>query len=227
MRINHPALIKIIGRLGGAALWTLFRTVRVAVETDDVNPYDCPHDKYYLYSVWHDSVLMAAFGGRHRGMVALASRHRDGRLGASLVAGVGVKSVQGSSGRGGQTAVRRLIKLAETHDVVITPDGPRGPRRTMSRGIIYLAAKTGNAVVPTAFHCNRAWEIRGSWTHLTVPQPFSRVRLAVGPPIRVPNDVSECELDEYAAAVQQSMDRLRTASNPVTEHVDRMYKKAA
>jgi len=186
----------------------LFRSVRMEVHAESVNPYDSCGEDRYLFSVWHDSALMAAFGGKHQRTVALTSRHRDGRLAASIVAGVGVKTVRGSSGRSGQRAARQLMKVAEKHDIVITPDGPRGPRRTMSRGIVYLASKTGSIILPSGFACNNAWDVKGSWTSLTIPKPFSRVALFIGKPIRVP-DCVECELDEYKTLVQQAMDALQ------------------
>ena len=88
----------------------------------------------------------------------------------------------------------------------------------MSRGLVYLAAKTGNAIIPTSFSCDRAWEIKGSWTSLTVPKPFSHVQLLVGRPIRVPADAPEWQLDEYVQQVQESMDGLQARANPHHQH---------
>ena len=88
----------------------------------------------------------------------------------------------------------------------------------MSRGIIYLAAKTGNAIVPVAFRCNRAWELKGSWTSLTIPWPFSQVNLAVGDPVYVPAQTSESELEEYVRSLQDTLEQLQRSLEPASAH---------
>lgn len=196
------------GRLTYGTLWSLFRTLDFELRTESVDPYDSDGCERFLFSLWHDSAVMAVFGGRHNETVALTSRHRDGTFVASVLERVGVKPVRGSSGGGGKRAALELMRYAKDNDIVITPDGPRGPRRRISRGIVYLASKTQNAIVPTAFACSNAWEIPGSWTSLTVPKPFSRVVLLVGKPIAVPAGISDDEMAWYVNTLQREMDRL-------------------
>ncbi len=163
MRFSSPLLVRIAGNACGACFWSIFRTLKKDVRTTpNANPYNATGDQRYLFSIWHDSAVVAAFGGKHTRTVALTSRHRDGSFVESVVNFVGVKSVRGSSGRSGTRAARQLLDVAKTHDIVITPDGPRGPEHTMSRGIVFLASRTGNPIVPTAFVCSNAWKIQGS-----------------------------------------------------------------
>jgi len=193
----------------------LFRTIHKDVRTSGVSPYNASGSQRYLYSVWHDSAVIAAFGGKHNRTVALTSRHRDGSFVASIVSAVDVGTIRGSSGRSGRTAARQLLRVARTHDIVITPDGPRGPRRTMSRGIVYLASRTGNPIVPTAFACSRAWEIPGSWTTQVVPKPFSHVALLAGDPILVPADLAQDEIETYRVRLQLAMDALQDRATSI------------
>ena len=209
MRIESPFLVRMAGMTCARGFRLLFRTIRKDVRTFSVSPYNASGSQRYLYSVWHDSAVIAAFGGRHSHTVALTSRHRDGAFVASIVRAIGVGTVRGSSGRSGQTAARQLLRVAKTHDIVITPDGPRGPRRTMSRGIVYLASRTGNPIVPTAFACSHAWEIPGSWTTQIVPKPLSRVMLFAGEPIIVPADLNDGEIEIYRVQLQLAMDALQ------------------
>jgi lysophospholipid acyltransferase (LPLAT)-like uncharacterized protein len=108
--------------------------------------------------------------------------------------------------------VREILTAATDCDIVMTPDGPRGPYREMSRGIVFLASHSGRPIVPTAFACRRSWTIRGSWTDLVIPQPFSRVYLLAGDPIRVPAKVTRAEMDRITAEVQVKMDELNAAA---------------
>ena len=87
--------------------------------------------------------------------------------------------------------MRRLIQEAEGKHIVITPDGPRGPRREMSAGIVFLASQSGRAIVPTAFTCERGWRFGTGWTDLLVPKPFSKVHLLTGEPIHIAPDLAD------------------------------------
>ncbi len=205
MRIQSPMMIRCAGRVSSTLMRMLFRTLQKQTITyPGGNPYECEGRQHMLFSVWHDSAILAAFGGKHARTVALTSRHRDGDFVAGLIGGVGVTVIRGSSGRHGSAAARQLLDVAETHDIVITPDGPRGPRRQMSRGVIFLGSRTGNPIVPTAFACASAWEIRGSWTTQTVPKPFSRVVLMAGKPINVPPSLDANQLEQYRQALEKA-----------------------
>jgi len=210
MRIKSRRLMKLAGHCCGVGFRLLFSTLRKELHiAAGAKPYDNPGPQRFLFAAWHDSALLAAFGGRHSKTVALTSRHRDGEFVESVVRSVRVKSVRGSSGQSGRRAARELIDIAKDHDIVITPDGPRGPRRVMSRGMVYLASKTGNPVVPTAYACENAWEIPGSWTNQYIPKPFSRVVLMAGEPIFVPADLPRDEMEAYRVQIQQTIDELQ------------------
>ena len=76
-----------------------------------------------------------------------------------------------------------MIRLARTEtDLVITPDGPRGPRHEVKDGIVQLARITGRPVVPLAFVCSRGHRF-ASWDRFLLPYPFSRGVFAFGEPL--------------------------------------------
>lgn len=127
---------------------------------------------------------------------------------AAVVRLLGVSTVRGSTNHIGPGTLRELMKATKDKHVIITPDGPRGPRRQMSNGIVFLASRTGRGVVPTAYSCSRCWKAAGSWTELVIPKPFAKVFLLVGDPIQVPPDLKRDELQQYAAVIQAEMDRL-------------------
>lgn len=215
MRLSCPILVTLTGRFVALVLWLLFCSLRLEVRVAAASPYRAVGDKKFFFSVWHDSAVIAAFGGRHSRTIALTSRHRDGAFVASIVRAIGLGVVRGSTGKTGSAAARALIVAAQDHDIVITPDGPRGPRRQVSSGIVYLASRTGNAIIPTAFACERCWEFRGSWTNLTIPTLFSRVVLLAGEPLSVPGILADSELETYRKMLQDRMDALQLAAETV------------
>ncbi len=212
MRLRNPALIRFAGSLSGRAFKLLFATLnKTVIAPSDVQPYGADHEasqQRFIYSVWHDLALLAAFGGKHTNTVALTSQHRDGSFVESTMRTIHVKAIRGSTGRGGGKAARRLLETARSSDIIITPDGPRGPRRVLSKGIVYISSRTGNPIVPTAFVCANAWEIQGSWTTQVIPKPFSRAIFLAGDPIRIPPDIDRDELESYRVLIQREMDAL-------------------
>ncbi|MFP6612289.1 MAG: lysophospholipid acyltransferase family protein [Pirellulales bacterium] len=210
MKIRSPILIKFGAVVFAAAMWLLFRTLKLDIREDaeDTNPYSPSTRDRFLYCVWHDSMIVPTFGGKHRRTAALTSQHTDGSFVAQVLRVVGMSTIRGSTNRIRPSAIRALIKTAEDNHIVITPDGPRGPRREMSVGIAYLASRTGRGVVPTAYSCTRCWRIRGSWTDLLIPKPFSKVFLLAAKPIEVPAELDSTHLQEHVALIQAEMDRL-------------------
>jgi hypothetical protein len=190
----------------------LFRTCRVVTLPEGalwrIGYEEQQPSEFFLYSIWHDLLLFPIFARRSNHMAALVSGHRDGSYLAETMRLLDIATVRGSSTRGGVRAVRELIAGAEDRHISITPDGPRGPRRRMKSGIVYLASRTGRAIIPTGYSASRHFSIRGSWTDLRAPLPGSKVFLLGGEPIRVPPDLSRSGIKHYTKIVQREMDQL-------------------
>jgi hypothetical protein len=145
-----------------------------------------------IYTAWHGQILALpwahAWLRRTRGARAatvLVSRSRDGERMSRFARRFGLAVVRGSSSRGGVGALRALARiLGQGGDVVVVPDGPRGPARQVRRGVVALAARTRTPVVPVAFAARPAWRL-SSWDRFLVPLPFARCALAFGAPLRV------------------------------------------
>jgi lysophospholipid acyltransferase (LPLAT)-like uncharacterized protein len=145
-----------------------------------------------IYALWHGRLLMVPWiGSRFAGergarcIRVLASRSRDGELLARFVRRFGLEAVRGSSSRGGAEALRGLAAaLRAGDDVVLAPDGPRGPRQRVQSGLPALAALTGVPVVPLAFAARPARRL-ASWDAFMIPAPFARCALVVGDAVRI------------------------------------------
>ena len=196
-------------RAGGLLIRLLARTWRIRVVGDEgFRAFRAAGDPVVL-TLWHGHLLPLLWQHRNEGIAILISEHRDGEIIARIATALGLATVRGSTSRGAGRALIGLARaLEEGRDVAITPDGPRGPRRKVKPGILWLAAKTGRPVVPTIGVAASAWRIKGSWTDLTIPKPFSRVLMLGGPFFRVPPDLGRDDLPRYAEALEAEMDRL-------------------
>ncbi len=210
MKIRSRWLIRWLARVAAAGCRVLFATVRVKIVTDrpQTSPYADSGDQKFLYCIWHDSIIGPIFGGRSVKMAALTSLHGDGAYVADALECVGITPIRGSSSRGGAAALKEMLDSARDMDISIATDGPRGPRRRVKDGIVYLASQTGRPIIPVAFSARRAWYPRGRWTDALIPKPFTQSWLLGGDPILVPSDLTREQLNEYREIVQRAMDAL-------------------
>lgn len=133
-----------------------------------------------IYASWHGRLLIPAYLHRDEDIRVLVSTHQDGEYTARVIGKLGFGTVRGSSTRGGTSATLRLMDAAaDSHDLAITPDGPRGPREKCQRGIIYLAKKTGLPLIPIGASHSRG-VVLSSWDRFMIPLPFARCKVVYG-----------------------------------------------
>ena len=164
----------------------------------------------FIYVFWHARQAFLTYLHAGDKIHPLISRSKDGEIIAQVCRGFGLEAARGSSSRGGMEAARELIRwLAQGERVGITPDGPRGPREEVQDGALFLAQKTGAAIVPVAYGAKRAWTFN-SWDRFLLPQPFNRIVMAYGEPLHIgpQEDLTPCAM------------RLKEALERITKEVD-------
>ena len=220
---RHPGVLAAGAWVLGAYLRFALRTTRwTLVGADELGPYLLGGPA--IFAFWHERLPMMpalwtlaaerrAAAGLARGrMHVLVSRHQDGRLIGAVMLGFGLDMVHGSSAKGtaqkgGAAGLRALLGVLGAGDqVVITPDGPRGPRREVARGVAQLAALAGAPVVPCAAQSTRRRALP-TWDRMLLPLPFGRGVLVCGMPIRVPREAWAESLPGIAAALSDADER--------------------
>lgn len=177
-----------------------------------------------IAAFWHECLpLMPALleetrrrGGARRPSV-LVSRHNDGRMIGEIMRLFGADVVHGSSGKrgtssGGAAGMRGMLAtLRSGEHVVITPDGPRGPRRRAAPGVARLAALGGAPILPMGANARRRL-VLGTWDRMQLPLPWGRGALVCLPPIEVPRAGWEGLLPRIEAALSEAAERARALS---------------
>jgi lysophospholipid acyltransferase (LPLAT)-like uncharacterized protein len=184
------------------------RTLRFEID-DHAGVIGQPVRQNYIAALWHNRLLLISFALKkflpRRTGAGLISASRDGDLVADLTERFGFRVVRGSSSRLGASAILELSNvLANGCDVLITPDGPRGPAYELGPGIIFLAQKTGAAVVPVNFEYSSCWRLK-SWDQFILPRPFSKVRFIIGAPHRVRSTDTPEEFETERLYLQKAM----------------------
>lgn len=163
-------------------------TLRVTVVDPEGHLRNSGEDNPVIYVAWHNRlVLLPAMAPKRlrRHTVVLASRSRDGGYISDLLRRFGVRTARGSSSKGGASGLMRLRQFLRDGDsVLLTPDGPRGPRYQMQGGAVWLAGQTDAPIVPLSLNAPKRWELT-SWDGTQLPRPFSRVYFVVGHPVNV------------------------------------------
>jgi lysophospholipid acyltransferase (LPLAT)-like uncharacterized protein len=184
------------------------RTLRYEID-DRPGVVGKPINENYIGALWHNRLLIFPFVLRrffpNRHGAALISASRDGDLLADVIHRFKFDVVRGSSSRLGASAILQLSEtLASGRDVVITPDGPRGPAYELGPGIVFLAQKSGATVLPVNMEYSRCWRVQ-SWDRFIVPRPFSKVRVIIGLPHRVRSTSNPEEFEAERVRLQEAM----------------------
>jgi len=139
--------------------------------------------------IWHGKIFVVPYFFRKRRIMALVSPSKDGELVSRLMDGWGYKLIRGSGSHPMKTAWIEMMKeLKAGGEVMIIPDGPKGPDRKFKLGAIKLATETGAALVPFSFTAKRR-KILHSWDRFEMFFPFTKIAAVYGAPIEVPRNL--------------------------------------
>lgn len=163
---------------------------------------------------WHSRFLMlnAAWKRGWQDPHILISLSRDGAVVAYTAKFLGLKTIRGSArkagsnkAKGGSAALRGMMGVLEKNDVVvITPDGPRGPRQRLGNGALGLARISGVPVASITFAVRNRIQFN-SWDRFVLPLPFGRGIIIWGTPVTIPADASDDDLEHYKKQIEDEM----------------------
>ena len=179
--------------------------------------YDPTADPLYaatktrIYVFWHEYILVPLYMRGHCDLTMLLSRHRDADILYRLAYHMGFECVRGSTYGGATAALLELAREGKKKHLTITPDGPRGPRRVLAQGPIYLASRLGLPIVPMGIGIDRPWRLR-SWDRFAIPRPGSRARAITGGEIQIPPNLDREGLELYRQHVERLLNNLGDAA---------------
>lgn len=210
-------------RIRGALCWLAAQYIRLVwatgrwrVEGAHIPTELWDQGKPFILAFWHGRLLMMPKSWRDGTAIhMLISQHRDGQLIARTVGHFGIRTIEGSTTRGGAQALRAMMKALKAGECIgITPDGPKGPRMRASDGIVAVARLSGCPVIPATYAAANHRRL-GSWDRFLVPLPFTRGVILWGEPITVPRDADEAEarrqIEDVLNAQAAHADRLMGA----------------
>jgi lysophospholipid acyltransferase (LPLAT)-like uncharacterized protein len=209
MKLESPLWMKIGGLAGVTFLRSWMSTLdsQIAYYDPAADPGSplCPGQQIYIF--WHEYILLPLYVRGHCNLAMLLSRHRDADILSRMAYHLGFEFVRGSSRRGGVVAIRQLLRKSGRLHLAITPDGPRGPRRQLAPGAVYLASRLGLPLIVMGFGYDRPWRM-ASWDRFALPRPYSRVRAVISPKIYVPPDLDRKGIEQFRGKIERLLNGL-------------------
>lgn len=209
MKLQHPLFTNALAFVAAKSVRAWMQTLeyQIAFYDPTVDPVHPDFPRQMIYIFWHEYILVPIVHRGHSNLTMLLSQHRDADLLCRAAKHLGFDYVRGSSTRGGVTALLELERKGQKANLTITPDGPRGPRRTLAPGPVYLASKLGMPLVALGLGFHRPWRLR-SWDRFAIPRPFSRARAVVSPPLPIPPNLDREGVEHYRRSAEQLLNRL-------------------
>ncbi|WP_035586697.1 lysophospholipid acyltransferase family protein [Hippea jasoniae] len=157
-----------------------------------------------VFAFWHEIILFLPFAyKRKRTLKVLQSPHKDGQLASMIINRFGLRTIWGSSSREPVKALKLMIKeLKNGFNIAITPDGPKGPPKTLKGGVLEIAYLTKSPIIPVSGEFSSFIRIN-SWDKMIIPKPFSKVKFIFKDPIYVEK---KGEFDKKRKLLEEALD---------------------
>jgi lysophospholipid acyltransferase (LPLAT)-like uncharacterized protein len=202
-------LLAIVPRLFYLVANAIYRTCRIAVVGKENEDQFLREGKPSLFVSWHQGLLYYVYHFRDRNGLVMVSQSKDGELIARTVRLFGFQSARGSSTRGGKQALEVMIDTIKRTRCSggLVADAPRGPFGVAKIGIIKLAKETGLPLIPVMWWAKRKIMFN-SWDKTLLPLPFTRIVFFYEPPIFVPPDATNEQLEQMRAGLTDQLNRM-------------------
>ncbi len=187
------------GKVGAWLLKQLKKTVKFRVEGQPADDFRC------MYMFWHRNLLLLTLQRMNSGVAVLVSSSKDGELIARPIAELGYLPVRGSSSRQGSKALKEMIRLSRECSLAITPDGPKGPSRSIHPGIFQLAFMGRIPIIPTVAECDKEW-VFNSWDRFRLPKPWSHIHIIYGEPFYVEDKADFTAAEERLQQIMKELE---------------------
>ncbi|MCH9634398.1 MAG: hypothetical protein S4CHLAM7_11470 [Chlamydiae bacterium] len=174
-----------------------------------------------IVMLWHNRVVLTPnyfgeFLKRTSNYTAYVSGSRDGEWLAlateSYKNGFTIRVPK----RNKHESLRAFIKTLKKSVLVITPDGPRGPKYKIKPGVILAASMTKAQIFPFSWSASKFWKFK-SWDGLRIPKPFGKMVMGFGKPFFI----SDIQAENSDARVKGAEDYLSAFTRELDEKLQK------
>ncbi len=161
-----------------------------------------------IIAFWHSEMLpMWKYFGKLNS-TAIISRSNDGEILSQIVKSWNVDVIRGSSAVGGSEVMKEMIEIAKSKFILITPDGPKGPKNKMKAGTVVTSLR---ANVPI-YLCNSNFKskiiFKNSWDLFQFPLPFTKIDIVISEPIYLDYTEDRDVVNSYILQLENKLNQI-------------------
>lgn len=208
--LRKPFVINFLARIGALYLKFCYHTTRWHYEGFELVDEAIQNKHPIVIVFWHGRMTMLppAWRWKQTSFSMLLSAHRDGQLIGAVLSHFGIRTIVGSSTRGGTQAYLEMIEQNKNGVAIgITPDGPKGPAGFVAPGAAALAHASGAHMFAVSFAKTRCKKLN-TWDSFVVPKPFGRGVFVVQ---KV--DLSGDDRDMHSACIAETLNNVTQKSD--------------
>ncbi len=182
-------IIKVVDLIAG--------TWKINVEGE---PQNCS-----IIAFWHGEMLPVWKYFSKTNSAAVVSLSKDGELLSELLYYWQYDLIRGSSSKNGKEVLNKMVNNLSHKNVLITPDGPRGPNRRMKVGAVVSAIRANSKIFLVKVKFGWHIRFRKSWDKFVLPLPFSKINLSFIRPFSFPAADKKELVVEYTLMLEKLM----------------------
>lgn len=146
---------------------------------------------------WHGEMLPVWKVFSNGNNVSVVSQSKDGEILSAILHRWNYQLIRGSSSKGGSQVIADLENInLNNNNILITPDGPKGPKNQCKAGAFVVSQRKQ---IPLYFvSCNiRCKKIfHKSWDKFQFPLLFSKLEINVSEPLNIPHNASKEDIGQ-------------------------------
>jgi len=180
-------------------------TSTIVIKNIESPQYYWKNKQPFILAFWHSQLMMISYCWNNKSNInILASGHSDGRFGAIVGKYFKLNNIPTSSNQKSITLKPIFTLLQNSNYIGITPDGPRGPNKKVSDGIIKISKATQVPIIPIGFASYKFRTLK-SWDSFLITKPFNRCAFVWGETIKIPKNCTDNEIEEYKSKLEAEL----------------------
>lgn len=205
-KFKRSVFINLAPRIIYFFIWIIFLTCKKNFSKTNLTNEPC------VVLFWHGRLALMSFAYVHwwrngpnpqRRAKVIISDHKDGEIIARVISFFGIGAIRGSSSKGAVKALAQSFReLKSGTDVIITPDGPRGPYHSIADGAVVIAQKQNAQIQILNYEASKFWQLK-SWDKMIIPRPFSKISYTLSPPF----SVTDMALEDARELIKKEMEK--------------------
>jgi len=157
-----------------------------------------------IISFWHSSMVPCWYLFKNKGAVGVVSKSKDGEILSNLLFHWGFQLIRGSSSSGGSEVLKEMVlALSNKKSILITPDGPRGPKESFKVGAVIASQRSQVPILLVKPAVSRSFTFQKSWDKFSIPLPFVTIHFETKKIAPIPVEATNDEVVLYAKQCEE------------------------